>query len=143
MKQAVNTFSQPDAKVSERERNIELLISNLLRGGVITSLIFILLGTLISFIHHPAYLTSSSALASLTEPGGTFPRTLADFEKGLLNLRGQTIVSIGLIILVATPVMRVAISIFGFIFQGNKIFTLITMLVLFLLLLSFILGTAA
>jgi uncharacterized membrane protein len=142
MKQAASTFSQLDTNVSEHKRDIELLISNLLRGGVIISLIFVLVGTFISFIHHPNYLTSPSALALLTGPGGTFPRTLPDLESGFLNLRGQTIVTIGLIILVATPVMRVAISIFAFIYQGNKIFTLITILVLCLLLMSFILGKA-
>ena len=142
MKPTVNTLVQLSTKTRERQRNIELLISNLLRGGVIASLICILAGTVISFIHHPNYLTSPAALASLTELSGTFPGTLSNFEEGLLNLRGQTIVTIGLIILVATPVMRVAVSIFAFIYQGNKTFTLITTSVLCLLMLSFILGKA-
>jgi len=142
MKQAATTFPQVKASTEERVRNVELLISNLLRGGVITSLIFILSGTVLSFIHHPDYLNSPSSLIQLTTPGSVFPRSLPDVENGLLNLRGQTIVTIGLIILFATPVMRVAVSIFAFIYQGNRTFTLITTLVLCLLLLSFFLGKA-
>jgi uncharacterized membrane protein len=135
-----NTFSKINSNSEGRVRDVELLISNLLRGGVMTSLVFMLIGTIISFIHHPNYLTSPSALTQLTTPGETFPNTLPGIEKGLIHLRGQAIVTIGLIILFATPVLRVAVSIFAFIYQGNKTFTLITTLVLCLLLLSFFLG---
>jgi uncharacterized membrane protein len=137
-----NTFSELHADKDLRVQTIELVISNLLRGGVMTSLIFMLVGTVTSFIHHPNYLTSPSALVQLTAPGESFPNTLPGIENGLLHFRGQTIVTIGLIILFATPILRVAVSIFAFLSQGNKIFTFITTLVLCLLLLSLYLGKA-
>ena len=46
----------------------------------------------------------------------------------------------GLLMLIATPVMRVAVSIFAFIVHRDKVFTAITTLVLLLLFLSFVLG---
>jgi uncharacterized membrane protein len=60
--------------------------------------------------------------------------------QGTFDLQGQAIVAMGLLLLIATPVLRVAVSIFAFVYQEDRTYTLITTLVLILLLLSFILG---
>jgi uncharacterized membrane protein len=124
----------------ERVRRVELLISNLLRSGVIASLALILFGTILSFVHHPAYVSSPEALHHLTQPGAAFPHTQRDVIAGVQAWRGQAIVTLGLLLLIATPVMRVAVSVLTFIYQRDRIFTLITLTVLVILLLSFILG---
>jgi uncharacterized membrane protein len=46
----------------------------------------------------------------------------------------------GLLLLLATPVLRVAVSILAFIYEKDGIFVMITSIVLALLLLSFVLG---
>jgi uncharacterized membrane protein len=125
-----------------RVLKVELVISNLLRAGVLISLMFVIVGTLISFIHHPDYLSSSSALTALTRLSATFPHTLPDVGQDALSFRGQALVVLGLLLLIATPVMRVAISIIAFLLQGDRAFTFITLTVLCLLLLSFVLGSA-
>ncbi len=119
---------------------VEVLISNLLRIGVLTSLTVVVAGTVVSFVHHPDYISSPPLLARLTRPGAAFPHTLAEVAAGVALLRGQAIVVVGLILLVATPVARVAVSIFAFARQGDRAFVAITTTVLVLLLLSFILG---
>lgn len=129
-----------DAEAEERVHRVELLISNLLRWGVIISLTLICLGTTISFVHHPAYMNSPSALRHLTEPGAAFPHTQRDIIAGLRQGRGQAIVTLGLMVLIATPVMRVAISVLAFIYQRDRAFTLITLIVFGLLMLSFFLA---
>jgi uncharacterized membrane protein len=121
---------------------VELIISNLLRAGVAISFTVIVLGTIISFFHHPSYLRSPQPLAALTTPGRAFPHTLHETFSGLRAGSGQAIIVAGLLLLIATPVMRVAISIFAFALQRDWIFTLITTAVLFFLLLSFFLGHA-
>jgi uncharacterized membrane protein len=121
---------------------VELVISNLLRIGVITSLLVVCFGTIVSFVHHPEYLSSSPALQKLTKPGAAFPNTLRGVVQGVKDFRGQSIVLAGLLLLIATPVVRVAVSVLAFVYQSDRIFTLITLLVLFLLLLSFVLGKA-
>lgn len=135
------SFEEKDAADEERVRRVELLISQLLRYGIAISLALIVVGTVITFLHHPSYISSSDALLRLTKPGAAFPHTLHDVAAGLLSLRGQGFVTIGLLLLIATPVLRVAVSIFGFMYQGDRVFTAITTLVLCLLLLSFALGT--
>jgi len=127
---------EPDARV----RRMETVISLVLRVGVTLSLLLVVTGTGISFFHHPEYTSSPEELHHLTEPGQAFPRTPGEILNGVRDLHGQAIVSLGLVFLIITPVLRVAVSIPAFIFQGDRVFTFITMLVLFFLLLSFALG---
>ncbi len=123
-----------------RVERVELIISTLLRLGVGVSLLIILFGTVLSFVHHPGYFHSPDDLHHLTTPGAAFPHTMRQVGQGLLNGQGQAFVALGLIVLIATPIMRVAVSIFAFVYQRDRIFVLITALVLALLLLSFVLG---
>ena len=124
-------------------RRAELLLSNVLRGGVLTSLGVILAGTLVSFFHHPEYVSSPQELARLTQAGAAFPHTVRDVVAGLAELRGQAIVALGLLILVATPVARVAVSILLFLEERDRTYAAITAIVFLLLILSFFLGTVA
>jgi uncharacterized membrane protein len=129
-----------DERAQARVRRVELLISTLLRVGVTVSLVIIVAGTLLSFAHHPGYVSSASELARLTTPGAAFPHTLEQVRAGLRQGRGQAVVVVGLLLLIATPVARVAVSILGFLYQRDRAFALITLAVLVLLLLSFWLG---
>ena len=54
------------ARVMQR---VELLISRLLLGGVVTSIAVVLVGVVLMFIHHPQYLQSTADLKRLTTPG--------------------------------------------------------------------------
>ena len=130
----------PDELKAHRVRQVELLISNLLRVGVIASLAVVTIGTVVSFVHHPDYIKSSPALTGLTSPGGAFPHTIADAWSALREGRGQAIVVFGLLLLIATPVVRVAVSIVAFAYERDRAFMAITSTVLILLLLSFFLG---
>ncbi len=134
----LNTTHEID---QERVRRVEILISNLLRTGVIASLLIVVFGTVVSFVHHVDYLTSSPALQPLIKPA-TVPHTIPQVIDGVRHFRGQSIVLVGLLLLIATPVVRVAVSIFAFVYQHDRTFVLITALVLALLLLSFVLGKA-
>jgi uncharacterized membrane protein len=118
----------------------ERLISTVLRVGVLASLTTILLGTVIAFAHHPEYVTSPRQLVHLSGPSDSFPHTLREVFTGLLTLRGQAIVVLGLLMLIATPVVRVAVSILLFLEEGDLTYVAITSTVLALLVLSFIVG---
>ena len=124
-------------------RRAELFLSNVLRGGVLTSLGVILAGTLVSFFHHPEYVSSPQELARLTQAGAAFPHTVRDVVAGLAELRGEAIVALGLLILVATPVARVAVSILLFLEERDRTYAAITAIIFLLLILSFVVGTVA
>ena len=124
----------------ERVRKVELAISNLLRGGVLTSLLVVLGGVVTTFVHHPRYLHSRRDLHGLTSPGAEFPHSISQVIQGLQHGQGRAIVMAGLLLLIATPVMRVAVSVLAFVYQKDRTFVVITTIVLTLLLVSFVLG---
>jgi uncharacterized membrane protein len=126
-----------------RVRRAELIISGVLRIGVMASVLLIVAGTLLTFVHHREYVSSPTELARLTRPGSAVPQTLRAVLGGVLDLRGQSIVAAGLLLLILTPVVRVATSILAFIAQRDRRYVLITSAVLLLLLLSFGLGRSA
>ncbi|HVS69942.1 MAG TPA: DUF1634 domain-containing protein [Phycisphaerae bacterium] len=138
-------MNDPQRAMEEKDKTVhqvELVISVLLRVGVVVSLLVVVAGTVVSFMHHPGYLSNGKDLGALTKPGGAVPDSIADVISGVRNFRGQAIVVAGLLLLIATPVMRVAVSIVAFLVEKDKLFALITATVLALLLLSFFLGKA-
>lgn len=123
-------------------QRVERLISTILRTGVLLSLAAVVLGTVLTFIHHPAYLSSSQDLHTLIAPGKSQPNAIAAIFSGMRAGRGPAIVMAGLLMLIATPVLRVGVSILAFLLQKDWVFTLITAVVFALLVLSFFLGRA-
>ena len=117
----------------------ELLISNLLRLGVVLSLSLVTVGMSLTFFHHPDYFLSVQALQRLTAPERG-PHDLTSVLADAMNARGQALVMVGLLVLMATPVLRVALSLLVFSRQRDRIFTGVTAGVLALLVLSFVLG---
>lgn len=138
MKRIDNTIlpAASDARVGQ----VEIAISHLLRIGVTTSMVIILAGLVLMFVHHPSYLRAGSDLQRLTSPGAAFPHTLHDVARGLRTYRGQAVIAVGLMVLIATPIMRVAASIIAFAVERDLVYVLITSLVLAVLLASFLLG---
>jgi uncharacterized membrane protein len=118
-------------------------ISWLLRGGVLLSLIFLVAGTVITFIHHPGYLGTAISTHALKNPAeGVIPNHILDIFQMMKEGRGQGFVAFGLLVLIATPVMRVALSIVTFWLEKDRAFVIITAGVFFLLILSLVLGKA-
>jgi uncharacterized membrane protein len=136
--------SQVQAPPSPARHNtphaVEILISTLLRVGVVTSLTIVVGGTILSFAHHRDYIRDPAELHQLTKPGAPFPHSVARVWEGVTHLRGQAVVVVGLVLLIATPVLRVAVSILAFAIEKDRVFMVITTVVLLLLLLSFVLG---
>jgi uncharacterized membrane protein len=126
----------------ERVRRVEILISNLLRIGVTASLTIIVIGTVVTFMHHHEYLHSREQFRIVTRAGTHYPHTLWEVAQGVRKLEGQAIVTAGLLLLITTPVVRVGVSIFAFVYQHDRKFVVITTIVFLLLLLSFVLGKA-
>jgi uncharacterized membrane protein len=125
-----------------RMRRLEMLISRILRAGVIASVTLIVVGMVASFVQHPDYLSSSAVLDSAVGPGATFPHEFDALLAGSRQLRGEAIVTLGLLVLIATPVLRVAVSVVAFVQHRDRTYALITAAVLCLLLLSLVLGRA-
>jgi uncharacterized membrane protein len=120
----------------------ETLISRLLRIGVLISAALVVIGMLLVFEHHPTYRSSHTELASLISASVEYPHRIRDVLASAFAGRGQGIAMLGLLLLIATPVARVLVSIFIFLRERDPRFVLITATVLLLLITSFVLGTA-
>jgi uncharacterized membrane protein len=129
--------NQPQAALV---RKVELFISGLLRIGVVTSLTVVVAGLILSFVHHPAYIHSTYELQQVTSPNRPTLQSLPALMTGIKEFRGEAIIMAGLLLLIATPVMRVAVSIIAFMIERDWTFVLITTFVLAMLILSFFLG---
>jgi uncharacterized membrane protein YfcA/uncharacterized membrane protein len=111
------------------------LIGWILQGGVIVSASLIILGCLLLPIR-PGGLSPQRLV--------NFPETLQQVGAGLLIIRPQAIIALGLLVLIATPVVRVAASILTFLLERDRKYVIITCCVLAILLFSiFVLGGAA
>jgi uncharacterized membrane protein len=134
------TITEHDEHARRAVGRVEIIISTILRTGVISSLAIILLGTMVTYAQHPEYAMQSSELPKLITYGTDFPHSLDEVFGGVARLRGQALIALGLLILIATPVMRVAISIMAFLVQRDYTFVAITCMVLALLCFSFLMG---
>ncbi|HEX9459726.1 MAG TPA: DUF1634 domain-containing protein [Thermoanaerobaculia bacterium] len=128
--------------MSSEPRWVDRLIVHVLRGGVTVSVIIVLAGLIITFVHHREYFRSRPALDALTNPGASYPSTIGSVVEGVRKGRGQAIATLGLLLLIATPVARVAVSIAVFVIERDRLYVVITAVVLALLLLSFVLGAS-
>ncbi len=134
--------STADPSAAALMKRFELLVSRMLLGGVAISMATVFLGLLVMFAHHPDYLRSAADLRRLTSPGAASPKTIADVARGVVAGRGQAVVTLGLLLLIATPILRVAVSAIAFALQRDRIYTAISAAVLAVLLISFLLGKA-
>jgi uncharacterized membrane protein YfcA len=107
-------------------RKTELIISGVLRAGVLLSVAVILIGVCLY------YLLRLLGRA----PPATFPDTLGEVGAGLKSAEPMAIVTTGLLILLATPVLRVAVSIVAFAIEKDRTYVIITAIVLAILLFS-------
>ena len=109
-------------------RKAELIISGVLRGGVVVSAATLLFGIGDFFLQQ---LMGAAAPA-------TFPHTLLGLVLGLSQFDPLSIVVLGLILLLATPVLRVAVSVFAFVIEDDQTDVIITGLVLAILIFSIV-----
>jgi len=119
------------------DRDIELLVGRLLRTGVITASCIVLIGGILFLIQHgsspmPSYHHFNGEDSSFTTFGGIISSTLQFDAKG--------IVQFGVMVLIATPVLRIALSLLGFALEKDKLYVIITTIVLCVMLFSTIGG---
>src|SRR4051794_21244900 len=82
-------------------RGLELVISKLLRTGVILSVALIVIGTIITFAQHPEYLSSTTQPERIVALDAKLPHSVSALLSRLRDLRGDAIVTLGLLVLMA------------------------------------------
>jgi uncharacterized membrane protein len=119
------------------DRRVEGIIGNLLRAGVILSALVVLAGGAVFLVRHG----HSAADYRVFRGEPIELRHIGGIVRAALALHGRGIIQFGLLLLIATPIARVAFSIFGFAAEKDRMYVGFTLLVLLILLYSLI-GTA-
>jgi uncharacterized membrane protein len=74
------------------------------------------------------------------EPDGL--RSIAGILRGARAMQSESVVQLGLLLLIATPVARVAFTLVAFVLQRDRTYIVVTTLVLALLLYGLVFGNA-
>lgn len=116
---------------------MEAVISVVLQTGVLISSAIILFGFILFLTHSHL---SNDPYRQFTATNYTFPHSLSSIKSSIQAREGIGLIELGVLLLILTPIVRVAASIFLFRRQKELRMTLVTLFVLLVLTSSFILG---
>ncbi|MGZ3374780.1 MAG: DUF1634 domain-containing protein [Gemmatimonadaceae bacterium] len=121
-----------------RDEQVELVIGRLLQWGVLAAAIVVVIGGILllaQYGHLPAtFRQFNSEDSALRSVGGII--------RAALTGDSRAIVQLGLVLLIATPAARVALTLGAFIIQRDRLYIVTTSIVLALLLYGLFWGRA-
>lgn len=120
------------------DHDVEQFIGRMLQLGVLVATIVTVIGGVLLLVQHgsssPTYSEFRGEPAYLTSIGG--------IVRGVREMRSESIVQLGILLLIATPVARVAFTLVAFVLQRDRVYVVLTTIVLALLLYGLVIGMA-
>lgn len=114
---------------SEADDRTEHIIGNLLRIGVLIAATVTLIGGVLylmqSGYHRPDYRVFAGASSPL--------RSLAAIAHGVAAGQAEALIQLGIVLLIATPIARVALTVVAFAMRRDRLYVVVSTLVLVLL----------
>jgi len=120
------------------DQYVEEWIGNLLRVGVTLAAAVVLFGGSVYLARHGR--AAPQYHVFMGEP--TDLRSVSGIVKDALAFRGRGLIQLGLLLLIATPVARVAFSVAAFAMQGDRLYVVVTLIVLAVLMYGLMGGRA-
>jgi uncharacterized membrane protein len=114
------------------DRKVEDLVGNLLRGGVLLAALVVFSGAVVYLARHGGEPADYRVFHG--EPNQL--RTISGVLREAFSFQGRGIIQLGLLLLIATPVARVALSIVGFAAERDRMYVGFATMVLAILLYS-------
>ena len=121
---------------NEADRRVDLVIGRLLQIGVFAAAAIVVVGALLFLSQHGR----ASANFNEFRPGPRELRSVSGIVRGVRAFNSAAIVQLGLVLLILTPIARVALTLVAFVIQRDRLYVVITGLVLALLLYSLAAG---
>lgn len=123
-------------------RDVELFIGQLLRYGVMTSCVITFIGGIFYLFQHNGVMPDYSPTPSDQPFAGVahYLRELNTIIPGVLALDGASIIQLGVVVLIATPVIRVIFSAFSFLIERDYLYVVITVIVFCIIMANMVLG---
>jgi uncharacterized membrane protein len=123
-------MTQADGRWTDQQ--VEEIVGNLLRAGVLLAAAVVFLGGVLYLARHGGERADDRIFhgepADLRSPAGIVEDALALSSRGIIQL--------GILLLIATPVARVIFSVFAFARQRDYVYVAVTLVVLAVLLYS-------
>jgi uncharacterized membrane protein len=119
-----------------KDTDMQLLLGRVLRAGTVISICVVFFGGIVYLHRH------GNSIADYKEFKGIpdFVQHAGSLIKSAFMLKGQAIIQLGIILLIATPILRVIFSTIGFVLERDYMYVGISLLVLFIIFLSMISG---
>jgi uncharacterized membrane protein len=117
------------APTENTDKRMDEIMGRLLRTGVILAAAFVLLGGALYLARHQTPVTNYHVFQG--EPAEL--RTVTGIVHEAMALHGRGLIQFGLLILIATPIARVAFSAMAFLYQRDWTYVVVTLVVLALL----------
>lgn len=122
----------PNDETNQNDERVETLMGRLLQIGVLAAAFTVAVGAAVYLARHgldrPHYEIFTGEPPAL--------RSLSGIARGASSWRGQAIIQLGLLLLIATPVARVVFSVFAFARERDRVYVALTLVVLVILLSS-------
>ena len=125
------------AKASFKDTDMQSVIGWVLRIGVIVSITVVFIGGVIYIYRHGGATTNYSKFTGVPD----FVQ-LHGIINGIMNVRGRSIIQAGIILLIATPILRIVFSTISFVLEKDYLYVGISFLVLVIIIISSISGHA-
>ena len=111
------------------DRRLENVIGQLLRAGVLLAAATVLAGGLLYLARHHADRVNAHTFVA----GGQDTRTLTGIVRSAARGESAAIIQLGLLLLVFTPVARVVIAVVGFFLERDRLYAVVSLIVLIIL----------
>lgn len=130
------SFRMAEPRQRWTDKQVESLVGNLLRVGVLLSAAVVLAGGILYLIHYGAGIPDYRVFRGEPEE----LKGLTGIVKGALSFHRRGLIQLGLLILIATPVARVVLAVIAFALQRDVTYVMISIIVLGILLFSLLGG---
>ena len=114
------------------DNRLEIIIGQLLRAGVLLAAAVVFAGGVLYLFQHPYEYIQYRVFTR----GGSDVTTVAGIVHSALHFKSRGIIQLGLLLLIATPVARVALAIDGFAMERDRMYVVVSAIVLAVLLFS-------
>lgn len=118
------------------DADIQALMGRVLRLGVIIAMAVVFFGGTLYINNHGHSIANYSVFKGIPP----FVQHAGSLINGAFKLQGQSVIQLGIIFLIATPILRVISSVIGFLLEKDYLYTCISLLVLMIIFLSMISG---
>lgn len=114
------------------DQHLENIIGNLLRAGVLLAAAVVFAGGVLYLLHFHGLPVHYGTF----NPGGADTRTFSGIVSSAISGNSMGLMQFGLLLLIATPVARVAMAVAGFAMERDRMYVVVSLIVLGVLLFS-------